>query len=155
MSISRTVVAAVSLVMAAACAHGPAPQSVEDLNRGLNWSMDPGAKLAASLQRDMSRMLKGRNTGDALSLLAAGGYECATGEGGMTSVCTRSFATRACQLDWTTTLSATEGTVRKVDAAFVRDCVTGGAGDWPVEKKSAIDDQLAPPPADLGRPASN
>jgi hypothetical protein len=66
-------------------------------------------------------------------------------------VCSRSFATRRCQMDWEISSTADKGMVTWVDGAFRRDCV-GLADDWPDQVKSAIDDQLAPaaPPAPKG-----
>jgi hypothetical protein len=59
------------------------------------------------------------------------------------AVCTRSFATRACQMTWEIASTADKGRVKDVDGTFTRDCI-GVANDWPEPVKSEIDDQLAP-----------
>jgi hypothetical protein len=62
------------------------------------------------------------------------------------AVCSRSFATRACQFDWEVALTSDPGRPGKVETTetgFRRDCVNA-ADDWPVPVDSAIGDQLAP-----------
>jgi hypothetical protein len=59
------------------------------------------------------------------------------------AVCSRSFATRACQMDWEISSTAENGMVDDVDGSFRRDCV-GTADDWPEPVVSEIDAQLAP-----------
>jgi hypothetical protein len=113
-------------------------KSLDEIHSGPDWLMERGEKLSADYQRDISRWANGRPLAALRSELVAAQFEC--GDGGM--VCTRMFATRACQTDWAVTLPETGS---KVTATFERDCV-GTGGDWPEPKKSAIDDQLAPPP---------
>ena len=84
----------------------------------------------------------------AIEAIEAAGFSCMYGEAhedypDPMAVCSRSFATRRCQMDWEISSTAEKGMVNWVDGAFTRDCV-GVADDWPTEVKSAIDDQLAP-----------
>jgi hypothetical protein len=102
---------------------------------------DALAASARSILKPMSRP-------DAIKALNDAGYECTYGEASDAypdpmAVCTRSFATRACQMTWEISSTADRGRVRDVDASFTRDCV-GVADDWPAPVESAIDDQLAP-----------
>jgi hypothetical protein len=137
----RHILAASALTLAAC--------STVDDHAGRDWNNDPARALAAAYQRDMTRMLVGRGVGDALDALRADGYECDTGEAherhpDPMSVCRKSFATRACQLDWETALYPKKGVVRSVEGVFTRDCV-GVNRDWPAPNRSAIDDGLAAP----------
>lgn len=136
-------VVAVSALSLGACS------TVAD-REGRDWTNDTGRALAAGYQRDMTGMLVGRGVGYALDALRADGYECDTGEAherhpDPMSVCRKSFATRACQLDWETALYPRKSVVRRVETEFTRDCV-GVDRDWPTPTRSAIDDGLAPPP---------
>jgi hypothetical protein len=102
---------------------------------------DALAASARSILKPMSRP-------DAIKALNDAGYECTYGEASDAypdpmAVCTRNFATRACQMTWEISSTADRGRVRDVDASFTRDCV-GVADDWPAPVESAIDDQLAP-----------
>ncbi|MEQ1929915.1 MAG: hypothetical protein ABL957_05200 [Parvularculaceae bacterium] len=138
--------------MVGPCALGacqtPGPATFADLDRAYDWNLDDGDALASSFERDLRRLLLGRNIGDALQQLRGAGYDCETGEAherhpDPLSVCTKSFATRACQLDWRAELQPEQDAVRSVDAGFSRDCV-GVNRDFPGEQRSAIDDQLTP-----------
>ena len=80
---------------------------------------------------------------------AAAGFECQYGEAHQDypdpmQVCTRSFATRECQMDWEISTTADKGMTNEVTADFRRDCV-GTDKDWPEPIVSDIDKQLAPP----------
>ncbi len=76
------------------------------------------------------------------------GFSCIYGEAhedypDPMAVCSRSFATRSCQMDWEISSTAEKGMVDEVDGSYRRDCV-GLDDDWPDKVKSAIDDGLAP-----------
>lgn len=126
----------------------PGAGSLSEIENASNWNLDDGDALAFRYQRDMRRLLVGRDIAGALGELRADGYECATGEAhedhpDPMSKCKKSFATRACQLDWRVEVQAQEATVSAVETDFARDCV-GDNRDYPEAKRSAIDDQLAP-----------
>lgn len=145
--ISAGVLGALLAADLSACATA-GPASLADIDGASNWNLDDGDALAFRFQRDMRRLLGGRAVGDAIGDLSVAGYECATGEAGdghpdPTSVCTKSFATRACQLDWRVDLAPRNSLVDGVETGFTRDCV-GKDRDWPEAKAPAIDDQLAP-----------
>lgn len=148
-ALERTALGLSALGLAACATPGRAP-SLSAVEAGRDWTTAPGASTAAVYARDLRRALIGRHIGDALNALRSAGYDCATGEAhedhpDPMSVCTRSFATRACQLDWEAVLTMRRGVVHRVDGAFARDCV-GTERDWPAPRRSAIDDQRAPPP---------
>jgi hypothetical protein len=153
-------ITAALIVGLGACAHAPPPgASLAALHESTDWASVDGAKLSATLESTLASAATGGRAA-LLADLAAAGYECQYGEASAdypepAAVCKRSFATRACQFDWEvglTSLPSKPGKVETSDATFTRDCV-GLGQDWPVPVKSAIDDQLAPPPADLAPPA--
>ncbi len=138
-----------------ACAHGMAgPKTVAELHEQHVWQHEPGADLMAAMETGFSRIAHREGRTATLAQLAEAGYECTYGEAHEDypepmAVCTRSFASRACQFDWEVWLTSDPKKPDSVDAAgagFRRDCV-GLADDFPEPVKSAIDDQLAPPPA--------
>ena len=131
-------------------APAPAPETLAALAQAHNWEHEDGKALNDALAAGASRILKPVSRADAIKALNEAGYECIYGEASETylepmAVCTRSFATRACQMTWEIASTADKGRVQDVDATFTRDCV-GVTDDWPEPKKSAIDDQLAPAP---------
>ena len=146
-----------ALVLAAglgACAHGMAgPKTVTELHQQHVWQHEPGADLMAAMETGFSRIAHREGRAATLAQLAEAGYECTYGEAHEDypepmAVCTRSFASRACQFDWEVSLTSNPKKPDSVDSAeagFRRDCV-GLADDFPEPIKSAIDDQLAPPP---------
>jgi hypothetical protein len=146
------------LVLAAglgACAHEAAgPKTVTELHQQHVWQHEPGADLMAAMETGFSRIAHREGRAATLAQLAEAGYECTYGEAHEDypepmAVCTRSFASRACQFDWDVSLTSDPKTPDSVDSAeagFRRDCV-GLADDFPEPVKSAIDDQLARPPA--------
>jgi len=137
-----------------ACAHGAdGPKTVSELHQQHTWQHEPGAELLADMEKAVSRIARREGRAATLAQLAEAGYECTYGEAHADypepmAVCTRSFATRACQFDWEVSLTSDPKTTDSVDemgAGFERDCV-GTADDWPEAVNSAIDDQLAPAP---------
>jgi hypothetical protein len=138
----RRIVIAVTGLALAACAGGPRPSTVDAVAGVYDWQNEPGAKLNAAYQRDMTRLLQGMAPADAAAALRAAQYVCEVGDA---TACKRSFATRACQMDWDLAFPTNGLTIPAVAASFRRDCV-GVTGDWPTPRDSAIDDQLAPPP---------
>lgn len=131
----------------AACDRGPA--TITDLHDSLDWNTTKGAELQSEWDKGVKRILMGIPRPDAIDAINAAGFECTYGEAhedypDPMAVCTRSFATRACQLDWEIASTADKAKVDSADATFTRDCV-GTTDDWPEPKESEIDNQLAPP----------
>lgn len=142
------VLAIASLAMLGACKSDPA--TVAEVHESHDWGNEKGADLGADFQRQIKRILSGKQRDASLTMIRDARYECTFGEGHEdypepAAVCTRSFATRACQMDWEIMITSDQKThkVDEVDATFTRDCV-GTEDDWPEAKKSPIDDQLAP-----------
>lgn len=139
--------AAALLLLALDACQTPGPASLAEIEGASDWNLDDGDALAYRFQRDMRRLLVGRGIGDALSELRSEGYACSTEEAHQdhpdpVSVCTKSFATRACQIDWEVSLAAKGAVTSSVDTGFARDCV-GLDRDWPDARNSAIDNQAA------------
>jgi hypothetical protein len=133
----------------AACNNEPQPKTLKELADAHDWQHAKGAELQKMFDAGAKSVLGKMTRPDAITALNEAGYECIYGEAhedypDPMAVCTRSFATRACQMDWEIASTADKGKVQDVDGTFTRDCV-GVADDWPEPKKSAIDDQLAPP----------
>ena len=147
--LTRMTLACLAAVIACAGCASSAGPTFADRQAGKDWNNGEATSLARGFDRDARRSLDGLTVADALSSLRNAGYECATGEAhehhpDPMSVCEKSFATRACQLDWTVALTPRDAKVREVETSFERDCV-GVDRDFPAPKRSAIDDQLAPP----------
>lgn len=135
-----------------ACAHDPhKPQTVAEVHQWYDWQHERGEKLYVALANDFSRIARRDGRAAAIAQLGEAGYECQYGEAHEDypepmAVCTRSFATRACQMDWEVSLTSDPRRRDSVDSTsvdFRRDCV-GTGQDWPEAVESAIDDQLAP-----------
>lgn len=144
-------------VLATACAPAPetpgpeAPSSktLAELESAHDWQHGAGEKLNADWNSGVQGILGKLSRPDAIAAIEAAGFSCIYGEAHQDypdpmAVCTRSFATRSCQMDWEISSTADKGMVDSVDGAYRRDCV-GVDDDWPDLVKSAIDDQLAPP----------
>ena len=130
-----------------------APVDLEALKAAHDWQYDPGEKLNAAWNDGAKSILGKMSRPDAIAAITAAGFECIYGEGhedypDPMAVCTRSFATRDCQMDWEIASTADKGMVQDVDGSFKRDCVLTDR-DWPDKVNSAIDEGLAPatPPA--------
>ncbi|HEV7690429.1 MAG TPA: hypothetical protein VGO52_06390 [Hyphomonadaceae bacterium] len=132
----------------------PAPQTaatpadLKALEQAHDWQYDPGEKLNASWNDGVKAVIGKMSRPDAIKAITDAGFECTYGEAhekypDPMAVCTRSFATRECQMDWEISSTADKGMVQDADGSYTRDCV-GVDRDWPEPKKSAIDDQLAP-----------
>lgn len=149
----RILIAALAAGLAG-CAHGlPASSTLLEMHQANDWAHAPGKALYAAMEKDVRRIARETGRAGTLGQLSEAGYECTYGEAHEdypepAAVCARSFASRACQFDWEVVLTSEPekpGKVSAADVDFRRDCV-GTASDWPVPVKSAIDDQLAPPP---------
>lgn len=121
---------------------------LEALKAAHDWQYDPGEKLNAAWNDGVKAILGKLSRPDAIGAITAAGFECMYGEAhedypDPMAVCTRSFATRDCQMDWEITSTADKGMVQDVDGSFKRDCVLTDR-DWPDKINSTIDDQLAP-----------
>jgi hypothetical protein len=153
---SGKVLAAALALALAGCAMGPTnpgPETLDDLEAAHDWQYAPGERLNADWASGVQGILGALSRRQAIDAIEAAGFSCMYGEAhedypDPMAVCSRSFATRRCQMDWEISSTADRGMVNWVDGAFTRDCV-GVEDDWPDEVKSAIDDQLAPatPPA--------
>jgi len=124
------------------------PTDLKSLEAAHDWQHDPGEGLNADWNAGAKAILGRLSRPDAIAAIEAAGFSCIYGEAhedypDPMAVCSRSFATRSCQMDWEIASTADKGMVQDVDGAFRRDCV-GLEDDWPDTVKSAIDDQLAP-----------
>ena len=138
-------------ILLAACS-APAPATLAELDQAHDWANEPGDKLNLAWSEGAHRILFGKPRPDAIKAINDAGFECQYGEAHQDypdpmAVCTKSFATRECQMDWEIASTADKGKVDDVDASYKRDCV-GTDKDWPDAVKSPIDDQLSP-----GQPA--
>ncbi|RYZ11945.1 MAG: hypothetical protein EON61_09305 [Alphaproteobacteria bacterium] len=143
-------------LLAAACSPAPAPPQPEvagpvdlkALEAAHDWQNEPGEKLNADWNSGVKALLGKMSRLDAIAAIEEAGFSCIYGEAHQDypdpmAVCSRSFATRACQMDWEISSTADKGMVLDVDGSYRRDCV-GTDQDWPDAVKSAIDEQLAP-----------
>jgi len=126
------------------------PADLKAIETAHNWQYEAGEALNADFEAGAKAILGKMTRADAIEAVNAAGFECTYGEAHADypdpmAVCTRSFATRACQFDWEIASTADKGMVDAVTASFKRDCV-GTDQDWPDTVESAIDDQLAPAP---------
>lgn len=147
----KVALSVLALLVAVGCAHGGGGRkTLSDLHHQTDWQWGDGAQVQADLARGFARTAAHAGRAKTLKQVQAAGYECIYGEAHETypepaAVCSRGFATRACQMDWELTLTsdpAQPNSVVTTDAAFRRDCA-GTANDWPVPVVSRIDDQLA------------
>jgi opacity protein-like surface antigen len=156
----RYVVAGLAM-LAAACAPAPetpapappapetsGPRTLTELESAHDWQRGSGEKLNADWNTGVQGVLGKLSRPDAIAAIEGAGFACTYGEAHQDypdpmAVCTRSFATRSCQMDWEISSTAEGGMVESVDGLFRRDCV-GVDDDWPDEIRSAIDDQVAP-----------
>lgn len=125
-----------------------APADLETLKSAHDWAVVSGEKLNSDWNAGVKAILGKMSRPDAIAAIEAAGFSCIYGEAHENypdpmAVCSRSFATRACQMDWEISSTADKGMVAEVDGLFRRDCV-GTDLDWPDPVKSAIDDGLAP-----------
>ncbi|MEQ1609456.1 MAG: hypothetical protein ABL956_10900 [Hyphomonadaceae bacterium] len=129
-------------------ASAPSPITLKELEAAHEWQRMPGEQLNAAWVAGAKAILGKLSRPAAMDAVSEAGFSCIYGEAHQDypdpmAVCTRSFATRACQMDWEISSTADKGMVDRVDGAFRRDCVELD-DDWPDKVKSAIDDQQAP-----------
>jgi hypothetical protein len=138
----------------AAAPEAPAPQTaatpadLKALEQAHDWQYEPGEKANAAWNDGVKAVIGKMSRPDAIKAITDAGFECTYGEAhekypDPMAVCTRSFATRECQMDWEISSTAEKGMVDEADGSYKRDCV-GVDRDWPEPIKSAIDNQLAP-----------
>lgn len=134
----------------AACSPAPAPEpaDLKALEAAHDWQNEAGETLNADWNAGVEALLGKMSRPEIITAISDAGFECIYGEAHQDypdpmAVCTRSFATRACQMDWEISSTADKGIVDEVDGAFKRDCV-GTDRDWPDKVESATDEQLAP-----------
>lgn len=135
-----------------------APRALDDLSGTMDWKVEKGADLQAKWDKGVKQILLGQPRDKAIEAIKASGYECTFGEAhekypDPAAQCTRSFGTPECQMDWEIFSTADKGKVDSVDASFKRDCI-GTDNDYPEPKKSALDDNLAPPNLPPATPGS-
>jgi hypothetical protein len=123
--------------------------NLKDLEAKHDWQHETGEALNTSWNEGVKAILGKMSRPDAIKAITDAGFECIYGEAhpdypDPMAVCTREFATRACQMTWEISSTADKGMVDEADGSFKRDCV-GTADDWPDKIESAIDNQLAPP----------
>lgn len=125
------------------------PADLKALEAAHDWQHEPGETVNAAWNAGVKAILGKLSRPAAIDALTAAGFECTYGEAhedypDPAAQCTRSFATRACQMDWEIFSTADKGMVAEVDGSYKRDCV-GTDDDWPDKINSPIDNQLAPP----------
>jgi hypothetical protein len=146
---SETVSAPAQPAAAAPQPAAPAqPADLKALDAAHDWQNAPGETLNAAFSAGAAAVLGKLSRPDAIAAINGAGFECIYGEAhpdypDPMAVCTKSFATRACQFEWEITSTADKGIVDEVAAGFKRDCA-GTDRDWPDKVNSPIDDQLAP-----------
>jgi hypothetical protein len=124
------------------------PAGLKALDAAYDWQNGSGEKLNADFNAGAIAILGKMSRPEAIEAISAAGFECTYGEAHQDypdpmAVCTKSFATRACQMDWEIASTADKGMVDEVTGSFKRDCV-GTDQDWPDPVESPIDNQLAP-----------
>jgi hypothetical protein len=113
-----------------------------------DWANADPVKATIAFETGVRRALAPLSAPAASEALASAGYTCRDAtpqerEQSLAQVCTREFATRACQMTWEVKAPADLSAADVIIADFQRDCV-GTERDWPHAVASAIDDQLAP-----------
>lgn len=124
------------------------PADLKTLDAAHDWQNGPGERLNADFNAGAIAILGKMSRPDAIDAINAAGFACTYGEAHQDypdpmAVCAKSFATRACQMDWEIASTADKGMVEEVTGSFKRDCA-GTDQDWPDKVNSPIDDQLAP-----------
>ncbi|MEQ1784932.1 MAG: hypothetical protein ABMA14_26595, partial [Hyphomonadaceae bacterium] len=81
------------------------PATLDALKEASDWQYEPGEKLNASWNDAVKAILGKLSRPEAINAIQAAGFECIYGEGSEdypdpAAQCTRSFATRDCQMDW-------------------------------------------------------
>lgn len=125
-----------------------APADLKALEAAHDWQHEPGEALNKAWNDGVVALLGKMSRPDIIGAITAAGFACIYGEGhedypDPAAQCTRSFATRSCQMDWEIFSTADKGMVDEVDGSFKRDCV-GTEDDWPDKVVSDVDKQLAP-----------
>jgi hypothetical protein len=133
-----------------------APANLEALEQAHDWQHEPGDKLNVAFDAGAKTILLKLKRADAIEAITHAGFACEYGEAHQDypdpmAVCTKEFATRACQMTWEISSTADKGMVDSASGTFRRDCV-GTDDDWLDKVNSPIDDQLAPPPQAIAPP---
>lgn len=137
------------LALALAACQPQGPATLDALEQAHDWQHEAGDKLNADFDAGVKAILLKMKRPDAIEAITKAGFECVYGEAHQDypdpmAVCTKEFATRACQMTWEISSTADKGMVDDADGAFKRDCV-GTDDDWPDKVNSPIDNQIAPP----------
>lgn len=128
----------------------PAPNKLGDLMKSRTWRREDGKQLAEWFDAEAMRLMKPMTRAQTVDQFEAAGWSCIYGEGSEdypnpAQVCTLSFATPECQLDWEISTQADNpGKTTEVDTTFTRDCI-GVDRDWPEKKTGEMDRNLATP----------
>jgi hypothetical protein len=137
----------------------PAPTKLGDLMKSRTWRSEDGKLLSDWFDAEARRLMSPMTRPATTDQFATAGWSCTYGEGSEdypdpAQVCTLSFATPECQLDWELMTTADKGKTTEVDGEFRRDCI-GLDRDWPEKKTGEMDRNLATPtlPAPTPSPA--
>jgi len=137
----------------------PAPTKLGDLMKSRTWRGEDGKLLADWFEAEAKRLMMPLTRVQTVDAFSTAGWSCTYGEGSEdypdpAQVCSLSFATPECQLDWELTTTAEKGKTAEVSAEFRRDCV-GVDRDWPEKKTGEMDKNLATPLPQLGTPPTS
>jgi hypothetical protein len=136
----------------------PAPARLGDLMKSRTWRTEDGKLLADWFDAEAKRLMKPMTRSQTVDQFQTAGWECMYGEGSEDypnplQVCTLSFGTPECQLDWEISTEAeNSGATKDVSTTFTRDCI-GVDRDWPEKKTGPMDDNLAKPALPTPSPA--
>src|SRR5689334_18895891 len=90
--------------------------NLKDLEAAYDWQHEPGEKSNSAWNDGVKAIIGKMARPDAMAAIEAAGFECMYGEAHQDypdpmAVCTKSFATRACQMDWDISSTAEKGMV--------------------------------------------
>ena len=120
---------------------GPAPASLSALQEAHDWQWEAGRELDAAWKRGVTALLRPMSRPNAISAIEQAGFTCTYGEAHETypdpmAVCTRSFATRRCQMDWEISSTADSRCVLPYSPGEAYGSKKSGAG-WPTSGEAS------------------
>jgi hypothetical protein len=136
----------------------PAPGKLGDLMKSRTWRSEDGKLLQEWFDAEAKRLMMPMTRAQTVDQFAAAGWSCMYGEGSEdypdpVQVCSLSFATPECQLDWELMTTADKGRTTGVGSLFRRGCI-GVERDWPERKTGEMNENIATPPTPAAGPAS-